>query len=117
VQSATSDLVIRVDPVTFSVGSRYSDPGRFNFITTGLAVDISRFVTLRNTNFFDARTQSFVESRVSADIKFQCWALTVEFVHRENRDDEVNFALNLLGVGGPIRTSLGLGALEATGQR
>jgi hypothetical protein len=24
----------------------------------------------------------------------------------------VNFAVNLLGVGGPIRTSLGLGAIE-----
>jgi hypothetical protein len=58
-----------------------------------------------------------VESRASADIKFQCWALTVEFVHRESRDDELNFAVNLLGVGGPIRTAVGLGALEGTGQR
>ena len=117
VQSATSDLVVRTDPVTFSVGSRYSDPGRFNFVTTGLVADISRFVTLRNTNYFDARTLTFVESRASADIKFQCWALTVEFVHREKRDDEVHFAVNLLGVGGPIRTSVGLGALEGAGER
>ena len=117
VQSATSDLIVRLDPVSFTVGSRYSDPGRFNFITTGVVLDVSRFVTLRNTNYFDARTQTFVESRASADIKFQCWALTVEFVHRERRDDEVNFAVNLLGVGGPIRTSLGLGALEGTGTR
>jgi LPS-assembly protein len=117
VQVATSDVVVRVDPVSFSVGSRYSDPGRFNFITTGLVADITRYVTLRNTNFFDARTLSFVEARASADIKFQCWALTVEFVHRENRDDEVNFAVNLLGVGGPIRTSVGLGALESSGER
>jgi len=117
VQSATSDLIVRTDPVTVSVGWRYSDPGRFNFITTGLVADISRYVTLRNTNYFDARTLTFVESRASADIKFQCWALTVEFVHRENQDDEVNFAVNLLGVGGPIRTSVGLGALEGAGER
>ncbi len=117
VQSATSDLIVRTDPVTVSVGSRYSDPSRINFITTGLVADISRYVTLRNTNFFDARTLTFVESRAAADIKFQCWALTVEFVHREGRDDEVNFAVNLLGVGGPIRTSVGLGALEGAGER
>jgi hypothetical protein len=117
VQSATSDLIVRTDPVTVSVGSRYSDPGRFNFLTTGLVADLSRYVTVRNTNYFDARTVTFVESRVAADIKFQCWALTVEFVHRENRDDEVNFAVNLLGVGGPIRTSVGLGALEGAGER
>ena len=117
VQSATSDLIVRADPVSFSIGSRYSDPGRFNFITTGIVLDVSRYVTLRNSNFFDARTLTFVESRTAADIKFQCWAMTVQFVHREGRDDEVNFAVNLLGVGGPIRTSVGLGALEATGER
>ena len=118
IQSATSDLSVRAfDALSFSVGSRYSDPSRFNFLTTGLVADVSRWVTLRNINFFDIRTRSFVESRAAADIKFQCWALTVEFVHRERRDDELNFAVNLLGVGGPIRTSLGLGALESTGQR
>jgi len=36
VQSATSDVIVRVDPVSLSVGSRYSDPGNFNFLTTGL---------------------------------------------------------------------------------
>jgi LPS transport system D len=117
VQSATSDLAVRLDAIAVSVGSRYSDPGRFNFVTTGVVADVTRYVTLRNTNFFDIRTRTFVESRASADIKFQCWALTVEYVHRENRDDEVNFAVNLLGVGGPIRTSIGLGALEGLGER
>jgi LPS-assembly protein len=117
VQSATADLVVRTGPASVSVGSRYSDPGRFNFITTGLVADVTRFVTLRNTNFFDARDMTFVEARAAADIKFQCWALTVEFVHRENRDTELNFAVNLLGVGGPIRTSVGLGALEGAGER
>jgi LPS-assembly protein len=117
VQSATSDLILRGDSASVSVGSRYSDPGRFNFLTSGLAADISRYVTVRNTNFFDARTLSFVESRAALDIKFQCWALTVEFVHRERRDDELRFAVNLLGVGGPIQTSVGLGALQSTGER
>ena len=51
VQSATSDVIVRLDPVSFSVGSRYSDPGRFNFITTGIVLDVSRYVTLRNSNF------------------------------------------------------------------
>jgi len=118
VQSGTADLSVRAfDALSVSVGSRYSDPSHFNFLTTGLVADVSRWVTLRNTNFFDIRSQSFVESRVSADIKFQCWALTVEFVHRQNRDDELGFAVNLLGVGGPIRSSVGLGALENTSQR
>jgi LPS-assembly protein len=118
VQSATADLSARAfDALVLSIGSRYSDPGEFNFLTTGLMADVSRWLTLRNTNFFDIRTGSFVEARAAADIKFQCWALTVEFVRREQRDTELNFAVNLLGVGGPIRSSIGLGALDSAVQR
>jgi LPS-assembly protein len=117
VQIATGDVQVRVDPVSLSVGSRYSDPARVNFLTTGLIADLTRHVTVRNTNHFDIRSRTFVESRVSMDVRFQCWALTVEYVHRERRDDELRFAVNLLGVGGPIRTSIGLGALDGLGER
>jgi LPS-assembly protein len=117
VQIATADLMVNVEPVSASVGTRYSEVERINFLTTGLVADLTRFVTVRNANFIDFRSGKFVESRVAADVKFQCWALTVEFVHRERRDDELNLSVNLLGVGGPIRTSVGLGALAPTGER
>jgi hypothetical protein len=78
---------------------------------------VNSWITIRNSNYFDARTTTFVESRVAADIRFQCWSITVQYVHRERRDDELLFAVNLLGVGGPIRTSVGLGALEGSGER
>jgi LPS-assembly protein len=117
VQIATTDLLLRVDPVSLSVGSRYSDPSDINFFTTGFVWDVNSWITIRNSNYFDARTTTFVESRVAADIRFQCWSITVQYVHRERRDDELLFAVNLLGVGGPIRTSVGLGALEGSGER
>jgi LPS-assembly protein len=117
IQIATSDLGVRVDPVTLSVGSRYSDPSRINFLTTGLTLDVTSYVTLRNINYYDVRSNTFVESRAGIDIKFQCWALTVEYIHRTDRDDSLQFAINLLGIGGPVRTSIGLGALEGSGER
>jgi LPS-assembly protein len=117
VQSATSDLVVRTDSVLASVGSRYSDPGRFNSLTNSLVVDITRYLTVRNSNVVDVRSGKVVEARVAGDIKFQCWALTVEFVHRRDRDDEIRFAVNLLGIGAPIRTAVGVGALEGVGER
>jgi LPS-assembly protein len=116
-QSATTDLAVRLAPVQFSIGTRYNDPGNFSFLTTGLSADLTRFLTLRFNNDYDLRTSTFVESRVATDFRFDCWALTLEFVHREGRDDEIRFALNLLGVGGPIRTSVGLGALEGSGEK
>ena len=120
VEIFTSDVSVKLDPVvpaSVSVGWRYSDTSDINFISTGFTAELSRFFVLRNVNNFDARSARFVESRVAGDIRFQCWALTVEFVHREGKDDEISFGLNLLGVGGPFRTSIGLGALEGSGER
>jgi hypothetical protein len=54
---------------------------------------------------------------VAADVHWQCWALTMEFINRADRENEIRFAINLLGVGGPIGTSVGLGALQAGGQK
>ena len=40
-----------------------------------------------------------VESRVGVDVRFQCWALMLEFIQRERNDAEVRFAVSLLGIG------------------
>ena len=120
VEVLTTDISMKLDPLlpaSISTGWRYSDVSDINFITTGFTAELSRFFVLRNVNNFDARSARFVEARVAGDIKFQCWALTIEFVHREGKDDEVSFGVNLLGVGGPFRTSVGLGALEGSGER
>ena len=120
IEVLTTDASVKLDPlapVSVSVGWRYSDVSDINFITTGFTAEISRYFVLRNLNNFDVRSGRFVESRVTGDIRFQCWALTVEYIHREGRDDEVTFGVNLLGVGGPFRTSIGLGALEGSGER
>ena len=119
VEVATIDTSVKLDPVPLSVsfGYRYSDTGKINFVTTGVSAEITRYVVIRNVNNFDARSGRFVESRIAGDIRFQCWALTVEYVHREGKEDEIAFGLNLLGVGGPFRTSIGLGALEGSGER
>lgn len=120
VEIATTDVSLKLEPLlpaTVSAGWRYSDVSDINFITTGVSAEISRYFVIRNTNNFDARSGRFVETRIAGDIRFQCWAFTVEFVHREGREDEISFGVNLLGVGGPFRTSVGLGALEGSGEK
>ena len=120
IEVLTTDASLKLDPLlpaSVSVGWRYSDVSDIDFFTTGFTAELSRYFVLRNVNNFDARSGRFVEARVTGDIRFQCWALTVEFVHREGRDDEITFGINLLGVGGPFRTSIGLGALEGSGER
>ena len=117
IQNVSNDVTVRYDPVTVGVGTRYNDPGNFNFLVTSLGFDITRFLTVHNTNNYDMRSGRFIESRVSAELKLDCWALAFEYIHRQGKDDELRFAVNLLGVGGPIRTSVGLGALDTGGLR
>jgi LPS-assembly protein len=115
--TTNSDVAVLLPRVTASVGTRYSEPARVNFLQAEARAELTRILTARASTNLDIRTETLVEQRVAADVKFQCWALTVEYIRRERRDDEVRFAVNLLGIGGPIRTSVGLGALGATGQR
>jgi LPS-assembly protein len=113
----TTDVSVATTPATVSIGHRYSDFDRVNFLQGSLRADLTNFLTVRATTEWDIRTTTFVENRVALDVKFQCWAFTVELVGRENDDTEVRFAVNLLGVGGPIQTSMGLGALQSSGQK
>jgi hypothetical protein len=62
-----------------------------------------------------------VESRFGLDFKFQCWALLVEYIRRDQQaagqsgDNEVRFSLSLLGTGGAVSTRIG--ASETGGVR
>jgi LPS-assembly protein len=115
--SATTDLFVAFPRVVGSIGTRYSDPGSINFIQGRVTAEITRNLVARLSTDWDIRAGAFVENRFGLDFRFQCWAFTVEYVTRSRSDNEVRFALNLLGVGGPITTSMGVGSLESSNQR
>jgi LPS-assembly protein len=117
VPSATADLSAAWRDSSGSIGIRYSEPGRITFLQGGFNALLARWLSVRSSLNWDLRRGEFSETRVAADLRWQCWALTVEVVNRARRDDEIRFAINLLGVGGPIGTSVGLGAIESSGQR
>jgi hypothetical protein len=50
------------------------------------------------------RDDVFVESRFGLDLKWSCWALSVEYVARHDDEDEIRFSINLLGMGGTVGT-------------
>jgi LPS-assembly protein len=121
VRVATTDLSTKVGPVGTSVGWRYSDTEDLSFLQGTLTADITRNLVGRMSTNWDIRDDRFIENRFALDLRFQCYALTVEYIDRSSRpggrsgEDEVRFALNLLGVGGPIGSSLGLGSLTSGG--
>ena len=107
---ATSDLGVQLDRVKGIVGLRYSDTQDVSFLQAGLAADLTAFLGARLITNYDLRTSTLVENRLAVDVKFQCWAFTVEYISRDPGSDEVRFAVNLLGMGGPIGTGVGVGA-------
>src|SRR5437899_582795 len=135
-QAGTTDVSVTLPPVTASVGTQFDRrfpfvpdwveiPGTYNpglplperatvnFLQGSIAAEVSKNLTLRVSTNYDARTDTFVESRFGADFKFQCWALVVEYINRspefagKTADNEFRFSLNLLGVGGVLSTRLG----------
>jgi LPS-assembly protein len=117
VPSATADLSVTRPQGTGSIGIRYSEPGKITFLQGAFNVALARWVSVRSTVNWDLRRGDFAETRVATDLRWQCWSLTIEYVDRPRRDNEIRFAVNLLGVGGPIGTSVGLGAIDQGGQR
>ena len=120
IQFATTDLSADVARVTGSVGMRYSDPQNISFLQGALSAELTANVTGRFTTNWDLRTDTFIENRYGVEVRFQCYALTVEYIARSREagrrgEDEVRFAVNLLGVGGPISTGIGLGSLTSSG--
>jgi LPS-assembly protein len=111
--SVTADVSTRV-PLDGQVnlGYRFSDPGKFTFVQGGFNINPFPWLTARGLINWDVRTPTFTESRLAVELHWQCWALVAEYIQRTRRDDEVRFTLNLLGVGAPISTNVGLGAVE-----
>jgi LPS-assembly protein len=104
IQTGTTDLTVDVAPVSASIGTRYSKPDNVNFIQSRLRADLARWAVVRLSNDWDVRSDVFVESRIGFDLKWSCWSVSVEYVARHQDEDEVRFAINLLGVGGPVTT-------------
>ena len=120
VQFATTDISAHVERVMGSIGTRYSDPQNVSFLQGALTGEVMRNVTGRFTTNWDLRTGKFLENRYGVEVRFQCYAITVEYVARSREaghsgEDEIRFAVNLLGVGGPITTGVGLGSLTSSG--
>jgi len=113
-QTGTTDVTLTLPAITAAVGTRYNRSDQTNFLQGTLSADLTRWATARFITNWDLHTDTFVENRFGFDFKYQCWAISVEYVQRSVRGDELRFAVNLLGLGAPITTGTGIGALTGT---
>ncbi len=97
-----------------SIGTTYDKNAKVNFVQGAATADITRFVTARFQTNWSVESGAFVENRYGLDIKFQCWALALEYITRFQSSNEFRFTLNLLGVGG-FGSGIGLGTTSGSG--
>jgi LPS-assembly protein len=110
---ATTDLAVTVARVTGAVGTRYDEEQRTNFVQGSARIELTDHLVVRAATNWDVRSDTFVENQIGVDLRFQCYEISVVFIDRTREvgrtraDEEVRFSVNLLGVGGPLRTTVG----------
>jgi LPS-assembly protein len=111
--TATTDVSATVSRFTGSVGTRFDTEQRTNFLQGAMRVELTNTLVAHVATNWDMRTDTFVENRYGIDLRFQCYEFSVIFIDRNREvgrtkaDEEVRFSVNLLGIGGPIRTTVG----------
>jgi LPS-assembly protein len=98
-QTANSDLSATVKDVTATVGSRFNERADIEFVKGELQAKLSRYLDVSAATNWDTRTGTMVEGRFGLDLRFQCWAIVLEYIDRHKNEDEVRFSVNLLGLG------------------
>jgi LPS-assembly protein len=97
-----------------AIATTYDKNAKVNFVQGVATADITRFLTARFQTNWSVESGTFVENRYGLDIKFQCWAVALEYITRFRSSDEFRFTVNLLGVGG-IGSGFGLGTTSGSG--
>ena len=106
-QSGNTDFGMVLPQVQATVGTRFAK-GNSNFVQGTLRADLNRYMSATFSTAWDVKTDTFVESRFGIDFRFQCWAFDFAYVTRSKEqglnsvDNEIRFAVYLLGVGGPF---------------
>jgi len=141
-QTYTSDASLHLSRFTASIGHRYTRqppqiipyfvqvPGTFNpgetpdkpsvnFLQGGFTWEVWKHLAVRARTNLDIRTETFVETRYGVDFKFDCWAVSVEYINRsrdstgQSAEDEFRFSVHLLGLGNVLSSRLGTGVADS----
>jgi LPS-assembly protein len=109
-REANTDISAVFRDVAATVGTRFNEESRIDFARGEVAARLTRWLIARASTNVDTRTGVRLETRLGADIQFQCWGIMLEYVDRRKEEDEVRFSVNLLGVGGiGSKTGVGIG--------
>ncbi len=98
-RNANADLTGTYRDVTVTLGSRYDELVGTNYATGQVSAKLLSNLDAHASLGYDVRKERPVEQRFGIDWRFQCFAISAEFVSRRRNEDEFHFTISLLGVG------------------
>jgi LPS-assembly protein len=99
VREATVDASVNTERVAAVVGYRYDHDASSNVVNASLGARLHTNVDAYAATHWDIREGRAVENRFGLDFRFQCFTIMVEYVNRPKDEDELRFAVGLLGIG------------------
>lgn len=105
------DTTVTLPRASATVGLRFSETSNISTLHAELTARLLDNLDVRASTDWDTRQGTAVESRAALIYRSQCWAIMVEYVSRNNlNENEVRLAVNLLGLG-ELGTKVGIGGL------
>jgi LPS-assembly protein len=96
---ASTDLTARYRDFSVTFGTRYNNINTTNFIYGEGTWRVLDNLDAHVATNWDVREGTLVEQRFGIDWRFQCFAVTAEYVLRNSGGSDFRFSVNLLGVG------------------
>jgi len=85
--------------VAVTFGSRYNAISGTNNLVGAIAAKILANLDAHASAQYDVRAGEMIEFRVGIDWRFQCFAISTEYVNRHANENQFHFSISLLGVG------------------
>ena len=98
-RSANTDLTATYRDIALTLGSRYNNISGTNNVVGQVAAKILANLDAHVSANYDIKAGQSVEFRVGIDWRFQCFAISAEYVNRKGNENQFQFSISLLGVG------------------
>jgi LPS-assembly protein len=98
-REANADIRLIYPRFSVAVGPRFNEQGNNRYLRAESLVRVLSNVDVRGATSWDVQRGRAIENRVGVDWRFDCWAISAEYVNRRGDENEFRISVNLLGIG------------------
>ena len=98
-REANADVRVTYPRFSVAVGPRFNEQGNNRYLRAESLVRVLSNVDVRGATAWDVLKGQPIENRVGIDWRFDCWAISAEYVNRRGDENEFKISVNLLGLG------------------